>query len=287
MVAPTNKTKSSFEQKAKENRDSFLKPYFEEYLQLKQDAKPREGFRKGQEAEKELRRRKKVEKKIAALIAELIKIEPSHLSEPWILWEIIENVTNVIAVEFLCAAQAIDLRDDGPRRLGEGTRIAHGIIRKMVQFYGRDKEMARLDALFKSAAAGEGQVVLVEGEAGIGRTRLVDELVGRLRADGEDLNFLFGAYPPGGAATAAGAFSTAYREHFGSENLEEGVSVGLEFLGADAADIEQSGHAGWAGSRHGDQCCIGEHDVCRYTFGVGKISAQRFELLKEGRVASS
>jgi histidine ammonia-lyase len=57
------------------------------------------------------------------------------------LWEILENVTNVIAIEFLCAVQAIDLRDDGPLRLGEGTRIAHGIIRKMVQFYDNDREM--------------------------------------------------------------------------------------------------------------------------------------------------
>ena len=31
----------------------------------------------------------------------------------------------------------------------------------------------------------------------------------------EDLNILFGSYPPGGAATAAGGFSSAYREHFG------------------------------------------------------------------------
>ncbi len=57
------------------------------------------------------------------------------------LWEILENVRNVIAIEFLCAAQAIDLRDDGPRRLGDGTRIAHGIIRKMVPFYDKDREM--------------------------------------------------------------------------------------------------------------------------------------------------
>jgi histidine ammonia-lyase len=57
------------------------------------------------------------------------------------LWEILDNVANVIAIEFLCAAQAIDLRDDGPRRLGEGARIAHGIIRRMVQFYDKDKEM--------------------------------------------------------------------------------------------------------------------------------------------------
>ena len=35
----------------------------------------------------------------------------------------------------------------------------------------------------------------------------MDEFVGRLRQDGEDINFLFGSYPPGGAATAPGAFS--------------------------------------------------------------------------------
>jgi histidine ammonia-lyase len=70
------------------------------------------------------------------------------------LWEILENVTNVIAVEFLCAAQAVDLREDGPLRLGEGSRIAHGIVRKSVDVYDRDKEMTpditRLAKLIKS-----------------------------------------------------------------------------------------------------------------------------------------
>ena len=36
----------------------------------------------------------------------------------------------------------------------------------------------------------------------------------------KEFHFLFGSYPPGGAATAAGAFSTAYREHFGQAGLE-------------------------------------------------------------------
>ena len=38
------------------------------------------------------------------------------------LWEILENVTNVIAVEFLCAGQAIDLREDGPEGYREFIR---------------------------------------------------------------------------------------------------------------------------------------------------------------------
>ena len=86
---------------------------------------------------------------------------------------------------------------------------------------GRDAELAKLRSLFDAAKAGEGHVVLVEGEAGIGKSRLVDEFVARLRSEGEDLNFLFGSYPPGGAATSSGAFSTAYREHFGVEGLGE------------------------------------------------------------------
>jgi histidine ammonia-lyase len=69
------------------------------------------------------------------------------------LWEILENVTNVIAIEFLCAAQAIDLREDGPRRLGKGSGLAHRIVRKRVDFYDKDREMtpdiARLAQLIK------------------------------------------------------------------------------------------------------------------------------------------
>ena len=87
--------------------------------------------------------------------------------------------------------------------------------------YGREDNQATLNALFQKAKDGDGQVVLVEGEAGIGKTRLVDEFVGHLQQRGEDINFLFGSYPPGGAATASGAFSTAYREQFGDAGLEE------------------------------------------------------------------
>ncbi len=86
---------------------------------------------------------------------------------------------------------------------------------------GRDTALARLRELYARAKAGDGNVVLVEGEAGIGKSRLVDEFVGLLQREGEDINFLFGSYPPGGAATASGAFSTAYREQFGAEGLEE------------------------------------------------------------------
>jgi tetratricopeptide (TPR) repeat protein len=85
--------------------------------------------------------------------------------------------------------------------------------------YGRETELAKLRGLFENANSGDGQVVLIEGEAGIGKSRFVDELVGRLQRDGEDVNFLFGSYPPTGAATAAGALSTAFREQFGDAGV--------------------------------------------------------------------
>ncbi len=97
-------------------------------------------------------------------------------------------------------------------------------IPRETALYGRDDDLAKLHALFDNAKAGNGQVLLIEGEAGIGKTRLVDEFVGRLRQEGEDINFLFGSYPPGGAATAAGAFSEAYREQFGEEGAAPWLS---------------------------------------------------------------
>src|SRR4030095_14043975 len=43
-------------------------------------------------------------------------------------------------------------------------------------FVGRARELALLQGAFESAAAGEGQVALVVGEPGIGKSRLLAEL---------------------------------------------------------------------------------------------------------------
>jgi tetratricopeptide (TPR) repeat protein len=117
-------------------------------------------------------------------------------------------------------------------RAKEIRAVLHRPIRRVrvprdTALYGRDAEIAKLRALWDRAKTGHGQVLLLEGEAGIGKTRLVDELVARLRQDGDDVDFLFGSYPPGGAATASGAFSTAYREHFGDEGLEDALKAAL------------------------------------------------------------
>ncbi|HMC80462.1 MAG TPA: BTAD domain-containing putative transcriptional regulator, partial [Acidimicrobiia bacterium] len=51
-------------------------------------------------------------------------------------------------------------------------------------FVGRDDEVARLEQLWKEAAAGERRVALLAGEPGVGKTRLAAELAGRVHGEG-------------------------------------------------------------------------------------------------------
>ena len=92
-------------------------------------------------------------------------------------------------------------------------------IPRETALYGRDDEIGRLRSLFERAKAAEGQALLIEGEAGVGKTRLVDEFTTLLQKEGEEIHFLFGAFPPGGAATAFGAFATAFKEYLGTEDV--------------------------------------------------------------------
>jgi histidine ammonia-lyase len=54
--------------------------------------------------------------------------------------EIVDNVRYVVAIELMTAAQAIDLRPDGPKRLGKCTKAAYVEIRKLVSFLEHDRQ---------------------------------------------------------------------------------------------------------------------------------------------------
>jgi histidine ammonia-lyase len=53
--------------------------------------------------------------------------------------EIVENVRTIVAIELITAAQAVDLRPDGPSRLGAGTSGAFQKIRAQVAFLDHDR----------------------------------------------------------------------------------------------------------------------------------------------------
>jgi DNA-binding SARP family transcriptional activator len=56
-----------------------------------------------------------------------------------------------------------------------------------VPFVGRGAEFSRLMTLYEQASNGQPQVVLLEGEAGIGKTRLATEFLAWVRAQGADV----------------------------------------------------------------------------------------------------
>jgi histidine ammonia-lyase len=70
------------------------------------------------------------------------------------LREVVDNTFTVLAVEMLCAAQAIDLRK--PERLGEGSAAAHRRIREAVPTLEQDRLLARdIEAMLALARRGD------------------------------------------------------------------------------------------------------------------------------------
>ncbi|MCZ6571603.1 MAG: tetratricopeptide repeat protein [Planctomycetota bacterium] len=149
-----------------------------------------------------------------------------------------EAVRNMLAKErddrFASALDVAEVLEEGERSRWWGGRSesVHEEARKPLRrihtphqtaLYGRSRALEALRSAYRGARAGEGRVLFLEGEAGIGKTRLLDEFAEKLLAQEEEVHLLFGSYPPGGAATEAGAFATAYREHFGRERLEKAL----------------------------------------------------------------
>jgi class 3 adenylate cyclase/tetratricopeptide (TPR) repeat protein len=68
------------------------------------------------------------------------------------------------------------------------TRLDLSRARGFSKFVGRNDEMAVLEAVLERAASGQGQVVGVVGEAGVGKSRLCSEFIERCRARGLAVN---------------------------------------------------------------------------------------------------
>ena len=80
-------------------------------------------------------------------------------------------------------------------------------------FVGRAVERSAAAAAYARAARGQAQVLLVSGQAGIGKTRLVEELAALVGAAGDGAGFRIGdSVPLSGATLAYGPFVAALRE---------------------------------------------------------------------------
>src|SRR4029453_3369274 len=71
-------------------------------------------------------------------------------------------------------------RGGGMSPPGAGSGMIGGVARRVSSpvLVGRDAEAAQLGAALERAAAGRPAIVVVAGEAGVGKTRLVTDLVG-------------------------------------------------------------------------------------------------------------
>jgi serine/threonine protein kinase len=92
-------------------------------------------------------------------------------------------------------------------------------VRRDTALHGREKELEAIQAAWKRTQEGEGNTLLLEGEAGIGKTRLIDEFLRSLH--GIDANVLYGAYPPSGGL---GGLSDSILSKFDNTNLAEAVA---------------------------------------------------------------
>lgn len=99
-------------------------------------------------------------------------------------------------------------------------------VRRETGLYGRDGDLDFLDACWTRSGEGNGHTVLLEGEAGIGKTRLLDGFLAR--SDVGDAHVLYGSYAPAGGL---GALSDAVIGRFGYTGLEEALG---SYLGPSA-----------------------------------------------------
>jgi Cdc6-like AAA superfamily ATPase len=100
----------------------------------------------------------------------------------------------------------------------------------MVPFVGREKELEVLAQHWRRAQAGEPQHLLIAGDAGIGKTRLVDELVAAVRGDQAQVLSCWRQRAPGASGARAtpdrcGSSSVCWRSTASSTRLSNGTTA--------------------------------------------------------------
>ena len=106
------------------------------------------------------------------------------------------------------------------RARGRQARVEVAAERGLTPLIGREREVAQLEDLFRQVKTGDGQVVFVVGEAGIGKSRLVYELRRRLAEAGEQATFLEGRCVSFGQSMPFLPLIDQLRANFGIEEVD-------------------------------------------------------------------
>ena len=87
--------------------------------------------------------------------------------------------------------------DDAGRRVHRGSAPAEHVAAPTAGLIGREEDFTQLVRAWQAARNGTGGVVLLEGEGGIGKTRLVEELQGAARRAAPDATLIAGTTAAG------------------------------------------------------------------------------------------
>ncbi len=113
-----------------------------------------------------------------------------------------------------------------------GTR---GVARDVTPFVGREREVAELQQCLAVAASGDAQLVLVSGDAGIGKTRLLQELGHAARARG--IRVLHGRFTGEARGFPFQGFCDLVQEFSRSRDASAAAASDLADLAADLVRI--------------------------------------------------
>jgi predicted ATPase/class 3 adenylate cyclase len=111
------------------------------------------------------------------------------------------------------------------RALGHRARLELAAERGLTPLVGRTRELATLHDLFDQARAGRGQVVLIAGEAGIGKSRLLYEFRQGLERAEIEFGWLEGRCISYGQSMALGPLIDQLRRSFGIGDLDDSMMI--------------------------------------------------------------
>src|SRR5215470_9913586 len=106
------------------------------------------------------------------------------------------------------------------RPRGRRSRLDAAVERGLTPLMGRERELDILRERFREAKSGRGQVVLVAGDAGIGKSRLLLEFRRHLAESGEDATWLEGQCVSFGQSIPFLPIVDQLRRNFGIEELD-------------------------------------------------------------------